>query len=96
MVAGGAESTVCPLALAALTICMLCPAETTIRQRHPRPFDKDRDGFVLGEGSGVLVLEDYEHAKKRGAKIYAEIVGYGLSADAHHITTPSAECPCAA
>ena len=92
MVAGGAEAAICEIGIAGFNACK---ALSTKRADDPktasRPYDADRDGFVMGEGAGIVVLEEYEHAKARGAKIYAEVIGYGLSGDAYHITAPSSD-----
>jgi len=93
VISGGAESSVTPLGIAGFASMHALSTRNDDPQRASRPFDKDRDGFVMGEGSGMLILEDYEFAKARGARIYCEITGYGFSSDAHHVTTPSSEGP---
>ena len=93
MIAGGAESTVSPLGIGGFAAARALSTRNDDPATASRPWDRDRDGFVLGEGGGVLVLEEYEHAKKRGAKIYAELVGFGMGADAFHMTAPNVDGP---
>ncbi|HET9593971.1 MAG TPA: beta-ketoacyl-ACP synthase II [Anaeromyxobacteraceae bacterium] len=91
MVTGGAEATITPLGIGGFCAARALSERNDAPEKASRPYDKNRDGFVAGEGSGILVVEEYEHAKKRGAKIYCELVGYGATADAHHITEPAPE-----
>ncbi len=94
MVCGGAESTVTNLAIGGFASAKALSTRNDDPATASRPWDKDRDGFVLGEGAGVMVLEEYEHAKRRGAKIYAEVAGFGMSGDAYHMTAPDTDGPC--
>lgn len=93
MIAGGSESTVSPLGVGGFAAARALSTRNDDPKTASRPWDKDRDGFVLGEGAGVLVLEEYEHAKRRGAKIYCELVGFGMGADAYHMTAPNVDGP---
>ncbi|RPE64543.1 3-oxoacyl-[acyl-carrier-protein] synthase II [Tibeticola sediminis] len=93
MIAGGAESTVSPLGIGGFAAMRALSTRNDEPERASRPWDRDRDGFVLGEGAGVMVLESYEHAKARGARVYAELAGFGMSADAGHITAPNMDGP---
>jgi 3-oxoacyl-[acyl-carrier-protein] synthase II len=93
MIAGGAESTICPLGIGGFDTMRALSTRNDDPTTASRPWDKDRDGFVMGEGAGIMVLEDYEHAKKRGARIYCELAGFGMSADAYHMTAPDMDGP---
>jgi 3-oxoacyl-[acyl-carrier-protein] synthase II len=93
MVAGGAESTICPLGIGGFDSMKALSTRNDEPATASRPWDRDRDGFVMGEGAGVVVLEEYEQARKRGARIYAELVGFGMSADAYHMTAPDMDGP---
>jgi 3-oxoacyl-[acyl-carrier-protein] synthase II len=89
MICGGTEGAITPMSVGGFAAMHALSTRNEEPERASRPFDKDRDGFVIGEGAGILILEELEHAKARGAKIYAEVVGYGMTADAYHITSPS-------